>query len=306
MNKTQTKERRGFLENIVSGIAVAFFKFLEFLPPATASKACGHIAAIIGPFTKRNKVAQTNLALIFPEMSRRDRKRVIKDMWRNVGRTVGEYPHLDKIINGGGHVRLLGMDGVRSALEGHKAAFLLSAHYGNWEVTSAAGQSVGLVQANLYRKVKNSKVDAVMQGYRKPTAPAGFIEKGDGNVRTMLRLLKQGTSIGMLVDQRERRGIQVPFLGRAASTVHAPALIARRLGVPVFVGRAYRTGNLEFTVECRHVPVPVTDDPHADVLSVTRLINDIISEWIYEYPDQWLWFHDRWNIRRRTGKLSAK
>jgi KDO2-lipid IV(A) lauroyltransferase len=280
-------------------MATGLFKILEVLPPQVSSKACGHIAALVGPLTKRHSIARRNLKLIFPQKTDRDRKPILKGMWRNIGRTVGEYPHLEKIIHDRGYVRLVGMEAVQVALEGHHAAFLLSAHYGNWEVTSAAGQSIGLVQANLYRKLKDPLVDSVMRGYRQPTAPGGFIEKGDGNIQTTVRFLKRGTSIGMLVDQREMRGIQAPFLGRPAYTVHAPALIARRLGVPVFVGRAHRTGELEFTVECRHVPVPVTDDPQSDVTSVTRAINDIFSEWIYEYPDQWLWTHDRWKTRSR-------
>lgn len=280
--------------NVLVWPAIVFFKFLEFLPPVVSSRACGYIVELVGPFTKQTHIAQRNLESIFPEISKSDRDRIIRGMWRNIGRTVGEYPHLRKIIHGQGYIRLVGMEQVKAALEDHKAAFLLSAHYGNWEVTSAAGQSIGLSQANLYRKTKNSTVDAVMRAYRSPTAPSGFIAKGDGNVQTMVRLLKRGTSIGMLVDQRERRGIVVPFLGRDAYTVHAPALIARRLGVPVFLGRAYRTGDLKFTVECRHIPIPTTNDPHEDVLSATKTLNDIISGWICEYPDQWLWFHDRW------------
>lgn len=301
MNKPPKKKTNVSLRNLLGLVAISFFRILEVLPPTASSKACGQMAALIGPLTKRNGIARQNLELIFPDMSERDRKRIIKGMWRNIGRTVGEYPHLEKIIHGRGYVRLLGMDEVKAALDGHQAAFLLSAHYGNWEVTTAAGQSIGLVQANLYRKLKDPLLDSVMRAYRKPTAPAGLITKGDGNIQTMVRLLKRGTSIGMLVDQREMRGIEVPFLGRPAYTVHAPALIARRLGVPIFVGRAYRTGELEFTVECRHVPVPVTDNPQSDVTSVTRAINDILSAWIYEYPDQWSWIHDRWKIRSRQA-----
>ena len=31
------------------------------------------------------------------------------------------------------------------------------------------------------------------------------------------------------------------------------------------------------------------------------MVHGIVEEWIREYPDQWLWLHERWRNRRRRG-----
>ena len=66
----------------------------------------------------------------------------------------------------------------------------------------------------------------------------------------MMRLLGQGKYIGMMVDQREWKGLMLSFLGQPAATAHAPALVARRSGVPIFLGRATRLGGAHFELEC--------------------------------------------------------
>ena len=27
------------------------------------------------------------------------------------------------------------------------------------------------------------------------------------------------------------------------------------------------------------------------------MLNDKVESWVREYPEQWLWYHDRWNIK---------
>jgi Kdo2-lipid IVA lauroyltransferase/acyltransferase len=27
-------------------------------------------------------------------------------------------------------------------------------------------------------------------------------------------------------------------------------------------------------------------------------LNDKVESWVREYPGQWLWYHDRWHIKR--------
>ncbi len=268
--------------------------FMRMLSPDRASAFGGRVMGRIGPHLSRNRIALANLARIFPEMEPDERHRIARDMWVNWGRVLGEYPHLPTILRNPDRVELVGMDEVRATLGDKKSAFLLSAHYGNWEATTVAGRSIGLVQANIYQPVKDPYLDKTLRQMREVTASGGLIEQGDGNIRTMSRLLKGDVSIGLLVDLRETRGIKVPFLGIDAYTVHAPALLARRLGVPVYVGRATRTHGARFRVECRHVPAPNTADWEADAIAMTTQINQIFSDWIVEKPEQWVWFRRRW------------
>ncbi|MEM9741031.1 MAG: lysophospholipid acyltransferase family protein [Pseudomonadota bacterium] len=267
---------------------------LKSLSPDQASELAGRAFTLFGPLLSRYRRADANLGRVFPEMSATERKRTLKAMCHNLGRVFGELPHMEAIINDPERITVEGLDEVREVLGDRKAALLLSAHYGNWEVSVAAGRRVGLKQANIYRPVKNDAVDRIIAKQREPVASAALIAKGQDTMKEIVRHLRRGIAVGMMVDQRERRGILAPFLGFDAWTLHAPALISQRLGVPVILGVAHRTEGTRFVVKCKVIPATTSGDRAADALLMTQAINEQLSIWIREHPDQWSWFHDRW------------
>ena len=44
------------------------------------------------------------------------------------------------------------------------------------------------------------------------------------------------------------------------------------------------------------IDLPRTASGEVDVVATTDKLNTIIGGWIQEYPDQWLWLHNRWKI----------
>lgn len=271
-----------------------FFSFLGLLPVEWASAFCGFMVRHIAPHLSRGKRVDRNIALVFPQMEAAERKQLALRMWENIGRMVGEYPHLGKIINNPERIEVVGAQEIAQSLKGHESAFIITAHYGNFEIAGASVKDAGLNHASIYRPVNNPYVDRLLANMRLICSPAGMIAKGDADPRNLIRKLKSGISLAMLVDQREGRGIKVPFLGHDAMTVHAPGLIARRTNIPIIVGRAKRLDGVKFRVEGCLVPYEMTDDREGDVRNITIKINDILSDWIRESPEQWFWFHRRW------------
>jgi Kdo2-lipid IVA lauroyltransferase/acyltransferase len=281
--------------NVVEYVAVwTTLRLLALLPVDWASGYGGFIGRWFGPLTPRNRRALANLELALPNLSVRERRAIARGMWGNVGRIVAEHPHLARIMADESRVSIVGLDQCRAALVKGKGGFLLTAHYGNWEITTLAGRRLGLDQHNIYREAKNPLVDALIARLRVGTVTGGMLSKGPGNLRAIMRLLGDDKYIGMLVDQREKKGLALTFLGQPAMTLHAPALMARRLGAPIFLGRARRLRGARFELECLVVPVDHTQDWEKDVETTTQRINDILSRWIIEAPQQWFWFHQRW------------
>ena len=57
----------------------------------------GKLASLIGPKLGVTKKAYNNIKNVMPEKSENEIKKIIKDMWENLGKVVGEYPHLSKL-----------------------------------------------------------------------------------------------------------------------------------------------------------------------------------------------------------------
>ena len=69
------------------------------MPIDLASAIPGKLLRLIGPFTGRHKRALSNLARIFPEMPMPERRNIALSHWENMGRIMGELPHLKDIAN---------------------------------------------------------------------------------------------------------------------------------------------------------------------------------------------------------------
>ena len=80
-------------------------------------------------------------------------------------------------------------------------------------------------------------------------------------------------------------------------------MIARRLGVPLIVGRAIRLEGATFAIDGLEVEIPYTDDVSDDVLKTVQQIHRKFEEWIREYPGQWMWVQDKWRHGRDRRRL---
>src|SRR5437868_15106006 len=90
----------GFTQKLRYGAeAAVFFAFMTLFRAIgldRASRLGGWIGRNIFPLLPPDRVARANLAAAFPEKSHKERDDIRRTMWDNLGRVVGEYPHLGR------------------------------------------------------------------------------------------------------------------------------------------------------------------------------------------------------------------
>jgi hypothetical protein len=131
----------------------AFFAAMGVLPFDIASAAGGAIARLIGPRLAVTRRALRNLDLALPHLSDAKRRRVIREMWNNLGRIAAEYPHLSRLrcFAPGTRVEVVGMQHIDRAVARGRPLIFFSGHFGNWEVACVAIRQYGLELAQVYR-----------------------------------------------------------------------------------------------------------------------------------------------------------
>ncbi|HQT64954.1 MAG: hypothetical protein B7Z75_10475 [Acidocella sp. 20-57-95] len=275
--------------------ARAFMQMFRMLPLDVASWFGGWVARTLGPLTGAHKTAVKNLALAMPEFNEAVRAKMIIDMWDNIGRTVGEYPHLGKLINDTKRVEVDDPANITVKLRDDGiGAVMIGLHFGNWELGTVPGYRAGLKQYHFYRAPNNPYVDAMLMDLRKSMQQEGFLPKGAEGARQAVGLLKKHMHITMLVDQKQDEGIAAPFFGRDAMTTTAPATLARRFNLPIVAARIIRQNGARFKVQVQEFHITKTDDRQADIITTTQQINALLENWVREYPAQWFWVHRRW------------
>ena len=274
-------------------------RVLRWLPPVAASNLGGWLARSVGPLLSVSGIADANLRAALPELGAAERRRIIRAVWDNLGRTCAELPHLSSFrrTEHGPGWELLGGEHIQELRDTGTPALFFSGHFGNWEMVLPIASQLGIPVAGFYRAASNGAVDRLVQGMRHQALGAGvsMFAKGGQGARAALSHLDHGGSLGLLVDQKMNDGIAVPFFGRLAMTAPALAQFALRFQRPVIPVRVVRLGPARFRMVCE-APLVVgpTGSKRDDLYALTLAVNGTLERWIRADPASWLWLHRRW------------
>lgn len=275
--------------------ALAVYGLMRLLPIDTASALGAAALARIGPRLRLQKVARTNLQRAFPDKDAAEIDRILDGMWRNLGRTAGEFAHIRTLQREmDRRVEIVGAEHALAAMRDGGPAIYVSGHIANWELMLLAAAHVGLVMDGVYRAPDNPLI-ASLYDKRKSHPDAALFPKGSVGARGVMDALKRGRPLGLLIDQKMNDGIEARFFGRRAMTTPAFAQLARRYDCPIIAVRIERLEGVRFRVTAYEgVRVPRDGKASEQVAATVQRFNDLLEGWIRERPEQWLWVHRRW------------
>jgi Kdo2-lipid IVA lauroyltransferase/acyltransferase len=288
--------------------ARAALALLRRLGPVRASNLGGAICRAIGPRLPVSRVADANLRLAMPELDRAARRAVIRGVWDNLGRTVGEFPHLAHLkqdpVSGPGW-DMAGAEHLAAQVARGGPVIFMSGHIGNWEMLPPGAAHHGLPFASFYRAAGNPLVDQMIRALREEAMGRSvpLFAKGARGARGALAYIARGGRLGMLMDQKMNDGIEARLFGHPAMTAPALAAMALRYRCPVIPGYVERLGPARLRIHVAPpLDLPDSGDRQADILALTQAVNDQLESWIRAHPGSWLWLHRRWprDVRPRA------
>ena len=275
------------------------------LPPHIASRLGGLLARFVGPYMPVSHIADVNLRRAFPTMSPRQRQRIIRDCWANIGSTLAELPHLATLpahseAGPGWHV--LNDEILHAARASGRPVIFFSGHLGNWELMPLIVARYGLCFSPFYRAPNNPLVDRLLCQLRRTITgmPVSFFPKGRQGALEAVRHLTKGGHLGVLGDQKMNDGIEVSFFGHPTMTAPAAAALAIRFNALIVTGRVWREGPARLVLDVSSCldpqTLPFASSPRQEKIQLlTQQLNDELERWITERPADWLWLHRRWD-----------
>lgn len=253
-------------------------------------------------FTRKNQKALQQLRAAFPRKSDEELQRILTDMWENLGRYVGEFPHIARLSREAFMARaeIIGKEHIEAAEALGKGVLLFSAHMGNWELGAKAGWALGKPFAIVYRPLNNPYTDKATTAHRNHYQVQGLPKGAKGN-RQLLRLLKAKGRIAVLIDQKFSGGTPVPFFGTPAPTSLAVAELALRFGAPIVPCQVERLADKTRFRITFHPPI-VANAEKDTPLSLMEQLHHMLETWISARPEQWFWLHKRWETLEESRK----
>ena len=279
-----------FLRLLPRMTAIRLMRFLGGITFTLAGKARGKtIRHLSMAFDKEKSAAEINLlarrTFVHFFTAAADLLRLPKLMDRG----------LDKIVT------TEGMHHLDEAFTAGRGALMITAHYGNWEVLGAwlglHEYPIKVVGTALF----DPRLDKILVETRNK---AGYtnIARGKGT-REILRTLKEGKAVGMLIDQDTNvPGVFVTFFGMPTHTPTGPVVLARKLKLPIIPIFMHMKSDFTYHITC-YPPVEQirTDDEMHDIQVNTQRCSDIYEKVIRLHPEQWVWMHKRWMTRPLPG-----
>lgn len=227
---------------------------------------------------------------VFPNMKRSARAKLGQDMGRHMGRTLFEIYH-DAEFQTQHHKFSASGPGIvalKEAQAAGKGVIIVSGHFGQWEAVRAVIKMHGFESGAVYRPQKNRHYErrllAGIEAGGKPILATGRV-----GTKALVRHLRSGGIISILLDEKYSEGVRIPFLGHDALTSLSAAQLALKYDLPMIAAYGIRTedGNA-FRVEFE-APIP-----HTDAITMTHAFNDSLSARIMTNPEQWYWMLRRW------------
>ncbi len=238
----------------------------------------------------RNRFAR-EAKRVFPEMSRKSRILLGQEMGRQMGRTLFEIYHDAEFQTHHHKFRVSGpgLEALKEAQAKGKGVIIVSGHFGQWEAIRSVIKMHGMESGAVYRPQKNRHYE---RRIRAGIEAGGMPILATGRVGTMalVRHLRTGGIISILLDEKYSEGVRIPFLGHDALTSLSAAQLALKYDIPMIpaFGTRIEDGNA-FQVDFE-APIP-----HTDSLTMTRAFNDSLSARIMQNPEQWYWLLRRWD-----------
>lgn len=292
----QNSKFRIIIDFITYSFFLAFVSLLRIIGIEYSSFLIGKLLRFVGPFTKNGKIVRVNLKYIYPEKNEKSLKEIELDAWENFGRYAGEFPFIDQNFMSANksRVSIKGLDKITELNKQNKHYILFSSHSANWEFVLYAMLKNTGDSSIIYRKINNRFIDQYVRRKRK-ILNVSMIQKGKEGAPELIKTIKSRKNILLLQDQKMNEGPLIPFLGKNARTSDSIPKIARQYNyvlVPVFVKRK---PNSHFEIHVGDlIDYSNTDNKDNDIIEITTIMNDKISEWITKNPGEWLWQHQRW------------
>lgn len=295
-SRTSRAIRSAILYPIQGGLIFIGYSICRLIPLTWASAFGSFIFRTLGPFLKADKTARRNLRRVYPDITKAEQDRMMREIWDNLGRGAGEWAQLDRMkVNGpDSRIEVVGEENLIDAIERDGPFIVFAGHFGNWEMASLVPAHFGAPMVNIYRRASIPIMNYLFKKVRGSFCRE-MIPKGHGNARRILEVLKEGQPLGILVDQRLNEGVPVPFFGHDAMTPTAPAELAMRFNCPLIPAQIERLPGVRFRITM-HKPleIPNTGDRKADVYATLVKINEILEGWVRQKPEHWFWVHRRW------------
>ncbi|WP_348518768.1 lipid A biosynthesis lauroyl acyltransferase [Campylobacter sp. CCS1377] len=240
---------------------------------------------------KHRKIIDTNLQFCFPEKNKKQRDEIALKIYQNFtdfgidfikNQNISKEEVLKKVI-------FENEDFLKQSLESKKPIILITAHYGNWELSSLAyAAKFGAI--SIVGRALDSKIMDKILSKNRTQFNIELINKF-GGLKKMFSCLKNKRTLGILTDQdaTDNESMVLNFFGHKVNFIVGASVLAKKTNALIIPSFIYKNENKGYNIKCFK---PMDANNHS-IEELTLYQAKCCEEMIKFKPDEYFFFHKR-------------
>jgi KDO2-lipid IV(A) lauroyltransferase len=276
---------------------IELFRFIPFRALYVLSDAMAFVLLkVIG---YRRKVVEDNLRNSFPKKTDDEILRLIRLSYKNLADNTLETLKLftTPIPEIKRRCPVINPEIVNQYLDRHQPIILAGSHYNNWEITGITmPPTFHGATVTAFKPLTNKLIDRYLNQTRSRTGME--MVRMDEMFKMMRKRAGEPVVWILLADQSpssRKNAHWVQFLGQDSASLPGTDVLARKFNFPVLYYHVRRTSRGHYEVEFSEIWKTPSEAAEMDI---TRAYAQQLEAYIREQPENWLWSHKRWKIKR--------
>jgi len=175
-----------------------------------------------------------------------------------------------------------------------KSFFLLSGHFGNWELFASFPLFFGKDIHAMAKPMRNKYVSDWINGSRQKLGLSVVLL--GSSIRELYKVFKENGIVLSIGDQRGPiEGVRVNFFGKSTAVFNGTAVFALKTNAPIVMTFIVRQDDLNYKVVAQvleYKDIEGTEEEKIQIISQRYFT--YLEKIVRQYPDQWFWMHKIW------------
>ncbi|MDK4484185.1 lauroyl acyltransferase [Fusobacterium necrophorum] len=250
--------------------------------------------------SSRRQTTLWNLQLAFPEKTEEERKKIAVHSYQIMTKYFLSTLWYDSYLQE--KVHIYNQSSMKKAYWKGRGVMAAVMHMGNMEAAVKAGDGFPIV--TVAKDQRNPYLEKFIIETRKKNLKLDLLTKSKQTVRQLQAYQKKEKKyIYALFSDHRDKGAHVHFFGLETVAPTGAVSLAYKYNMPLFlVYSCLEEDNTTSIYISEEIPLIRTENSKQDILENTQILIHKMEDVIRKHPEQWMWFHDRWNLYRDFKK----
>ena len=271
-------------------------KIFQFLP-RRFSLAIGRLLGtfIYYIYPLRKSIALKNLEIAFPEYDIGKKIALLKSCYKHYGMVLIDFFRLPKVKQKNDKIIVnIPAESIK-LMKSRSGGIILTGHMGNWEYIGPMLSIHNIKSAGVALIQKNSQSDRFFNKLR--ISDNMKVVPVNSGSKVMIQCIKDGYFLGLISDQNAgRRGTEALFFNKPVSVPKGAASFHLKTNTSILLGFCILCKDLHYKLSFHELDLEGLPNNSDDaIVEINQRFTKALEKTVREYPEQYFWFHRRWN-----------